>query len=48
MAAVGANTAAAQARAMKGSWMELKSTSPFVSLSMAYAEPEGNESRYAR
>jgi hypothetical protein len=47
MAAVGTNTTA-QARAMKGSWVELKSTSPFVSLSMAYAVPEGNESRYAR
>ena len=47
MAAVGTNTAA-QARAMEGSWVELKSTSSFVSLSMAYTEPEGNESRYAR
>ncbi|GMI54554.1 hypothetical protein TeGR_g8854 [Tetraparma gracilis] len=46
MAAVGTNTAA-QARAMKGSWIELKSTSPFVSLSMAYTEPEGSESSIA-
>ncbi|GMI30122.1 hypothetical protein TeGR_g9758 [Tetraparma gracilis] len=46
MAAVGTNTAA-QARAMKGSWVELKSTSPFVSMSMAYTEPEGNESSIA-
>jgi hypothetical protein len=27
--------------------MELKSTSPFVSMSMAYTEPEGGGSRYA-
>jgi hypothetical protein len=47
MAAVGANTAAAQARAMKGSWVELKSPSPFVSMSMQYTEPKGKESRYA-
>ena len=39
MAAVGTNTAA-QARAMKGSWVELKSTSPFVSMSMKYTAEE--------
>ena len=47
MAAVSAKSAAAQARAVKGSWVELKSTSPFVSLSMQYTEPEGGGSRYA-
>ncbi|GMI22423.1 hypothetical protein TeGR_g13348, partial [Tetraparma gracilis] len=41
--AVVGNSAAAQAWAVKGSWVELKSTSPFVSLSMAY----GNESSIA-
>ncbi|GMI36384.1 hypothetical protein TeGR_g14709 [Tetraparma gracilis] len=47
VAAVGINSAAAQARAVKGSWVELKSISPFVSMSMAYTEPEGNESSIA-
>ena len=46
MAAVGVNTAGAEARAGKGSWVELKSTSPFVSMSMKYTEPEDG-SRYA-
>ncbi|GMI42593.1 hypothetical protein TeGR_g11447 [Tetraparma gracilis] len=46
VAAVGANPAA-QARAMKGSWVELKSTSPFVSMSMQYTEPEGGGSSVA-
>jgi hypothetical protein len=40
-------SAAAQARAAKGSWVKLKSTSPFVSLSMMYTEPEGLKQRYA-
>ena len=44
---IGANSAAARARAVKGSWVELKSTSPFVSMSMQYTEPEGGGSRYA-
>ena len=44
----GSSSAAAQARAVRGSWVKLQSTSPFVSMSMAYTEPEGNESRYAR
>jgi hypothetical protein len=42
---VSANPAAAQARAEKGSWVELKSTSPFVSLSMEYTNPVGGGSR---
>jgi hypothetical protein len=33
---------------VKGSWVELKSTSPFVSMSMKYTAEEGIESRYAR
>jgi hypothetical protein len=45
--AADAKSAAAQARAVKGRWMELKSTSPFVSMSMRYTEPESSESRYA-
>ncbi|GMI22407.1 hypothetical protein TeGR_g5792, partial [Tetraparma gracilis] len=36
-----------QARAVKGSWVELKSTSPFVSISLKYIEPEGKESSVA-
>jgi hypothetical protein len=38
-------SAAARAWAVKGSWVELKSSTPFVSLAMKYTVPEGNESR---
>ncbi|GMI27852.1 hypothetical protein TeGR_g10416 [Tetraparma gracilis] len=38
MAAVSAKSAAAQARAVKGSWVELRSTSLFVSMSMKYTK----------
>ncbi|GMI20434.1 hypothetical protein TeGR_g7621 [Tetraparma gracilis] len=41
------NSAAPQARAVKGSWVEMKSTSPFVSMSMKYTEPEDGESSVA-
>jgi hypothetical protein len=45
-ATVGFSSAAAQARAVKGSWVKLQSTSPFVSMSIKYTKPEGNnESR---
>ncbi|GMI29072.1 hypothetical protein TeGR_g11360 [Tetraparma gracilis] len=44
---IGADSAATRARAVKGSWVELKSTSPFVSLSMQYTEPEGGGSSVA-
>ena len=44
----GTDSTAAQARAVKGSWVELKSTSPFVSMSMKYTAEEGSKSRYAR
>jgi hypothetical protein len=29
-------------------WVKLKSSSPFVSMSMKYTTPKGNEPRYAR
>jgi hypothetical protein len=45
LAGVGGGSAAARARALKGSWVEMKSASPFVSLSMKYTKPEGNETR---
>jgi hypothetical protein len=47
LAVVAGNSAASQARAVKGSWAKLKSASPFVSLSMKYMKPEGGGQRYA-
>ena len=41
----GTSSAAAQARAVRGSWVKLQSTSPFVSMSMQYTKPELKESR---
>ena len=41
----GSSSAAAQARAVRGSWVKLQSTSPFVSMSMQYTKPELKESR---
>jgi hypothetical protein len=48
LALVGGSSAAARAArawAVKGSWVKLKSTSPFVSLSMKYVEQGGSKSR---
>jgi hypothetical protein len=41
----GSSSAAAQARAVKESWVKLQSTSPFVSMSMKHTAEEGIESR---
>jgi hypothetical protein len=46
LAAIAGNSAASRARAVKGSWVEMKSASAFVSLSMKYTKPEANGSRY--
>ncbi|GMI30183.1 hypothetical protein TeGR_g3207, partial [Tetraparma gracilis] len=43
-AAAGATSAASQARASKGSWVKLQSSSPFVSMSMTYTKREGESS----
>ena len=37
--------AESEAKAVKGSWVKMKSTSPFVSLSMKYTEPDGKDLR---
>jgi hypothetical protein len=37
-AAAGATSAASQARASKGSWVKLQSSSPFLSMSMTYTK----------
>jgi hypothetical protein len=45
LAVIRGNSAAARARAVRGSWVELEPTSPFVSMSMKYTTPAKNESR---